>query len=179
MVLRWAVVAGARRVVVVDPLEARLSYALSGGASSVIGRELGEAASAIAGDSAMPGIIIDTTGNARVFQSLLRMAPQFGRVVLLGDTGLPEEQRLTQDVVLKGLTVVGAHDGHERDGWTGRRVTEFFFDLVASRRFLVDSLITHTFVPRDAPRAYDMIANQREETMGVVFDWTAQDRGNP
>jgi 2-desacetyl-2-hydroxyethyl bacteriochlorophyllide A dehydrogenase len=172
MLLRWSVVGGAARVIVVDPLEGRLSSARSGGASIVIGRGIEEAAADITAGSGPPATSIDTTGNSRVFQSLLRLAPRYGRIVLLGDTGRPEEQRLTQDVVLKGLTITGAHDGHERDGWTGRRVTELFFDLLVSGRFPVDGLITHRFAPQDAAEAYALTGSHRERTMGVLFDWS-------
>jgi 2-desacetyl-2-hydroxyethyl bacteriochlorophyllide A dehydrogenase len=172
MLLRWAVVAGASRIVVVDPLEERLTFALRGGASETVARGLEDVVKELAAGGGPPGTIVDTTGNAGVFRSLLRVAPRYGRIVLLGDTGRPEEQRLTQDVVLKGLTIVGAHDGHERDGWTGRRVTELFFDLLATGRFPVDGLITHRFAPRDAAEAYTLTAAERGRTMGVLFDWS-------
>jgi 2-desacetyl-2-hydroxyethyl bacteriochlorophyllide A dehydrogenase len=173
MLLRWAVVAGARRIVVVDPLEERLTFATRGGASEALARGLEDVANELAAGGGTPGIIVDTTGNAGVFRSLLRVAPRYGRIVLLGDTGRPEEQRLTQDVVLKGLTIVGAHDGHERHGWTGRRVIELFFELFGAGRFPVDGLISHRFAPQDAAKAYALTAAQRGRTMGVLFDWSA------
>lgn len=172
MLLRWSVVAGARRVIVVDPLKERLSFALRGGASTVIDRGVDEATSEVLAGTGVPRIIVDTTGNSGVFRSLLGLAPQYGHIVLLGDTGRPEEQRLTQDVVLKGLSISGAHDGHERNGWTGRRVSELFFDLLASGRFPVDGLITHRFAPDDAAEAYALTASHREQTMGVLLDWS-------
>jgi 2-desacetyl-2-hydroxyethyl bacteriochlorophyllide A dehydrogenase len=173
MLLRWAVFAGAGRVIVVDPMKERLSFALHGGAAAVIDRGIEEAVGELGGKDATPGIIVDTTGNAAVFRALLRVAPQYGRIVLLGDTGRPEDQRLTQDVVLKGLTIVGAHDGHHRDGWTGRHVSDLFFDLVAAGRFPVQGLITHRFAPDDAWQAYDLTGSHRERTMGVLLDWSA------
>jgi 2-desacetyl-2-hydroxyethyl bacteriochlorophyllide A dehydrogenase len=175
MLLRWCAVAGARRVVVVDPLAERLTFARRGGATIVVDRPVHEAAAQIEKTAEVSGIVADTTGNAAVFRSLLRIAPRYGRIVLLGDTGHPEDQRLTQDVVLKGLTVVGAHDGHEREGRTGAWVTSLFFDLLVARRFPVDDLITHRFAPADAPEAYALTTNRREETMGVLFDWSPTD----
>jgi threonine dehydrogenase-like Zn-dependent dehydrogenase len=148
-------------VVVIDALRERLPCALAGGATEVIGRGLDEATDEIGTGSGPPSIIVDTTGNAAVFRSLLRVAPRYGRIVLVGDTGRPEEQRLTQDVVLKGLTIVGAHDGHDRDGWNGRKVCELFFQLLGAGRFQVDGLITHRFAPHDAPEAYALTGSQR------------------
>ena len=40
------------------------------------------------------------------------MTADHGRLVLLGDTGTPELQHLTSDVIRRGLTIVGAHDRH-------------------------------------------------------------------
>lgn len=176
MLLRWCAVVGASRIVVVDPLPQRLTFARRGGATSVIDRGIEEAAAAIGDTSEVPGIIADTTGNARVFRSLLRIAPRFARIILLGDTGHPEEQRLTHDLVLKGLSVTGAHDGHER-GWPQARVSNRFYDLLAAGRFPLDGLITHRFRPQDAAEAYALTSTRRAETMGVLFDWSPRDDG--
>jgi 2-desacetyl-2-hydroxyethyl bacteriochlorophyllide A dehydrogenase len=173
MLLRWLAVAGAGRLIVADPLAERLPFAIHGGATKVIDRAIDDATSELAAGLGVPEIIVDTTGNPKVFTSLLRLAPRYGRIVLLGDTGRPEEQRLTQDVVVRGLTISGAHDGHDRDGWTGHRVSELFFELLAAGRFRVDGLITHRFTPDAAAEAYDLTARQRAQTMGVLFDWSA------
>jgi threonine dehydrogenase-like Zn-dependent dehydrogenase len=74
--------------------------------------------------------------------------------------------------VLKGLTVTGAHDGHERAGWTLPRVSHLFFELLAAGRFPLDALITHRFRPEDAAKAFALSSTRREETMGMIFDWS-------
>jgi 2-desacetyl-2-hydroxyethyl bacteriochlorophyllide A dehydrogenase len=174
MSIRWARVSGAHKIVVVDPFPERLKHAVRGGATATIAETLEAAADDIAKASSgqVPSIIVDTTGNADVFGSMLRLAPKFGRIVLLGETGSPERQHLTSDLLGKGLTVVGAHDTHEREGWTGTRVQNLFFELVASDRFDVAGLATHTFRPEDAAAAYDLPNRDRGPTMGIAFDWT-------
>jgi threonine dehydrogenase-like Zn-dependent dehydrogenase len=182
MSIRWACVSGAHTIVVVDPFPDRLKHAVQGGATATIAETLEVAADHIAEASGgqIPSIIVDTTGNAEVFGSMLRLAPKFGRVVLLGETGSPELQHLTSDLLGKGLTVVGAHDTHERGGWTGARVQKLFFDLLASGRFDVAGLTTHTFRPDDLADAYDLPNHDRGSTVGIAFDWTdwsrSQDR---
>jgi 2-desacetyl-2-hydroxyethyl bacteriochlorophyllide A dehydrogenase len=174
MSIRWARVSGAHNIVIVDPFPDRLKHAVRGGATATIAKTLEAAADGIASASGgqIPSIIVDTTGNADVFESMLRLAPKFGRIVLLGETGSPERQHLTSDLLGKGLTVVGAHDTHERDGWTGSRVQNLFFDLLASGRFDVTGLTTHTFRPVNAMAAYDLPNNDRGSTVGIAFDWT-------
>ena len=139
----------------------------------MIARSVDEAFDEIRAASAgeTPRTILDTTGNSRVFSALLQLAPSFGRIVLLGDTGRPEEQRLTGDVLTRGLHIVGAHDGHELDGWTGERVARLFFRLVASGRFDPSGLITNVFAPADCQEAYELPQRDRASTMGIIFDW--------
>ncbi|MGH8035524.1 MAG: hypothetical protein ACREO9_09885, partial [Lysobacterales bacterium] len=119
-----------------------------------------------------PPLVIDTTGNPSVFSSALSAASMFGKVVLLGDTGFPGEQCLTSDVMTKGLTIQATHDSHDRDGWTQRRIDSHFFTCVKDGRFDLSGLITHEFAPEACATAYAMAEQQREQVMGILFDWT-------
>lgn len=176
MSVRWARVAGAREIVVVDPLASRLEHARTGGASRTIAAGLAEAGDELGDD--VPGIIVDTTGNAAVFEQCLRVAPQYGRVVLLGDTGFPGEQRLAGTVISRGLEIAGAHVLHARDGWTQSRVRELFFRLVADGRFSLEGLTTHTVAPEDCQQAYEIATGDPDKALGVLIDWSAEGRSN-
>jgi 2-desacetyl-2-hydroxyethyl bacteriochlorophyllide A dehydrogenase len=177
MSIRWARAAGAHHIIVVDALPDRLQHAERGGATATIASDLDTAAELIARASGgrIPSIIVDATGNANVFSSVLRLAPMYGRVVLIGDTGSPEHQHLTSDLLNNGLTVVGAHDIHDRGGWTGPRVQNLFFDLLASGRIDVVGLTTHTFTPDAAVQAYDLPSRDRGSSVGIAFDWSGLD----
>jgi len=166
MSVRWAVAAGLRSVTVVDVAPFRLDLAKRGGASHVV-----ESTVAESGLSDVP-LVIDTTGNAQVLSDALHICGRFGKVVLLGDTGRPEAQHLTSDVITKGLTIVGTHDTHDRGGWPEPRVNAAFFELVRTGRFPLEGLITHVVDPRDPVKAYELANAVREETMGICFDWT-------
>ena len=179
MSVRWAVAAGAHHVIAVDGDAPRLAHARRGGATAVVGAALPEGHDAViaACGGKRPGVVIDCTGHAGVLQHALRLAADRGRVVLLGDTGHPGEQRLTPDVITRGVQVHGAHDNHSMwmRRWDGdRSLHELFFELVAHGRFALDGLHTHTFVPSECEAAYALLgAESRAETMGVLFDWTA------
>jgi threonine dehydrogenase-like Zn-dependent dehydrogenase len=166
MSVRWAVASGLASVTVVDVAPFRLELAERGGASRVI-----ESAVADSGLSDVP-LVIDTTGNADVLADCLRICGRFGNVVLLGDTGRPEQQHLTSDVITKGLTVVGTHDTHDRGGWPEPRVNAVFFELVRTGRFPLEGLITHVVDARDPVKAYELANTARAETMGICFDWS-------
>lgn len=177
MAIRWAKVAGVQACVVVDLSRARLEHALRGGATSVL---CGDVVAHLEEIRAMdegkgPALVIDTTGNPSVFSSALAAAAQFGKVILLGDTGFPGQQCLTSDVMSKGLTIQATHDSHDRDGWTQRRIDRHFFACVQDGRFDLAGLITHEFSPEACEAAYALAEQQRENVMGLLFDWSQTD----
>jgi threonine dehydrogenase-like Zn-dependent dehydrogenase len=85
MAVRWAAFAGAFPLIVVDPFASRLEHARRGGATHVVVGTLAESVDEIraANGGMAPGKIIDTTGNAAVFGTMLRLAPPYGRLLLL------------------------------------------------------------------------------------------------
>jgi 2-desacetyl-2-hydroxyethyl bacteriochlorophyllide A dehydrogenase len=173
MSTRWARAAGAESIVVVDPWQSRLRFAQSGGATATVAAALGNAFDAVreAMGGRDPKIVIDTTGNNEVFGDALRLAGRGGCVVVLGDTGVPSDQRLSSDLIMKGLTIVGAHDSHDDGRWDDETSARLFFSLVTSNRFALEGLNTHYFSPGDAIAAYDLARTDRGETLGIVFVW--------
>jgi 2-desacetyl-2-hydroxyethyl bacteriochlorophyllide A dehydrogenase len=172
MSVRWAAAAGAMNVVAVDRVAGRLEVARKGGATAT-STDIHDDGISASGDG--PRVVVDSTGNAAVFAEALRLVADHGRVVVLGDTGSPASQHLTPDVITRGVTIVGAHDKHSiaRHGREGdRRLHELFFQLVATGRFGLDGLTTHTFDPTDFQAAYD-VATGRGDGIGIAFDWSA------
>ena len=173
MATRWAVAGGARSVTVVDSVPQRLKLALAGGASTVIERSITEARQEIidANGGELPRVVIDSTGNAKVFEAALGLTASFGTVVILGDTGAPAQQHLTRDVITRGLRIVGAHDGHNTPTWNGATISSLFFELAVSGRFGLKGLNTHFFKPAQCADAYYVANADRANTMGIIFDW--------
>jgi 2-desacetyl-2-hydroxyethyl bacteriochlorophyllide A dehydrogenase len=174
MSVRWAKAMGCRHIGSADLVEGRLALARRGGATSTFSKPLGDSVDELkaAFGGALPMIVIDTTGHPQVFATALGVTRDRGRVVVLGDTGSPASQHLTPDVITRGLTIIGAHDGHVDDTWNDATIYPFFFELVGSGRFDLDALNTHTFAPHDCEKAYAMVNERRGETMGVVFGWS-------
>ncbi|CAN5393102.1 hypothetical protein BH11ARM2_BH11ARM2_10380 [soil metagenome] len=170
MSVRWAAAAGAGPVVVLDPVAARGEFALRGGADRALEIPVAGAKEAVteAFGGRLPDVVIDTTGHAAVFAAATELVADKGRLVVLGDTGSPSEQCLTKEVINRGLTIAGAHD---------RQLPEIqesyapFFHLAQKGRFPLDGLITHTFRGTEAPAAFELATDRRDETMGILFDW--------
>jgi 2-desacetyl-2-hydroxyethyl bacteriochlorophyllide A dehydrogenase len=174
MSIRWARAAGVGTILAIDTAANRMPLAKAGGATSVVHAPINEARDAIlrAGDSRLPRVIIDSTGNAHVFAAALSLAADRGTIVVLGDTGRPGNQVLTSDVITRGLTIVGAHDCHNTPEWNDATINRLFFGLTANGRFSLDGLNSHVFQPDECEKAYATANRDRTITMGIIFDWT-------
>jgi 2-desacetyl-2-hydroxyethyl bacteriochlorophyllide A dehydrogenase len=167
MAVRWANALGLQSITVIDPVKLRLEFARQGGAHVVIDAPLTD-------DLQVPEsrVAVDCTGNAKVFTAALHLVKTGGTVVILGDTGMPTTQHLTSDVITRGLTIVGAHDGNDDAEWNPRTIVPYFFKLAESNRFPLAGLITHEFPYHQYADAYRLANEAREKTMGILFDWT-------
>ncbi|MEI8248461.1 MAG: zinc-binding dehydrogenase [Lentisphaerota bacterium] len=174
MASRWALSAGAEPVILIDTVPMRLEMARRGGAVNTICATAGDAIDEIKkiNNGNLPDVVIDSTGHAAVFANALKIVRSHGRLVLLGDTGSPGQQHLSPDVIMRGLTIAGAHDIHENDNWNSRKIISLFFQFCQSGRFNVDGLISHRFSPADCVKAYATAGERRAETMGLLFDWS-------
>lgn len=180
LVLQYVRALGASEIIVIDTAEPRLEMARSHGATHTLNRGAGDAHDAVFDLTGNRGadVVYDVTGHPSVFSPALGLARRFGTLLLLGDAGTPSEQRLTGDVVTRGVRIVGVHDGHiasretDHDKWTHEAMTDLFFTFLQRDQMRVRDLITHRFAPQDAPAAYHLLQTDRSAAMGVVFDWS-------
>ncbi len=174
MTCRWALMSGAARVICVDPAETRLQMAAAAGAIPIHASAGPEAIAAIEKTTGgqRPRVVIESTGNSAVLKSAFNLVATEGTVVLLGDTGSPGSQTLTSDVITRGLTLVGAHDGRNSPAWNNSVAADCFFECVRSGRLSLTGLNTHHFAPEKCKDAYALALNDRTRTMGILFDWT-------
>lgn len=173
MAVRWAAAAGCADIIVMARSPLRLEWAERGGATHCVQGSIETSAQAVTDAlGGAPSIIVDTTGNSAAFESVLTMADSLGTVLLLGDTGHPGEQRLSSNVPMKGLSIVGLHDGHPLSGWDRAGVFRYALDMMARRQFDVRGLITHRYFPDQATDAYAMANENRGQTVGIAFTWS-------
>lgn len=171
MALRWCVAAGCNTIVC-DPVQMRLDLAQKGGAHATFCGGVDDFAPVVKDHfGVLPRIVIDTTGNAAVFAAAIPMVRDFGTLVLLGDTGTPSEQRLTPDVIRRGVRIHAGHVMHETKDWHEARIYQRFYQLLQTSRFSLDGLNLHRFLPEECVEAYRLTTERRAETMGVWFDW--------
>jgi len=180
LVVQYARLMGARRIIAIDTAPLRLEMAQSHGATHVLPMTAADALPRVREitEGRLADVVYDITGFPAVFATALPLARRFGKVVLLGDAGDPHQQTLTSDVVTRGVRIVAAHDGHciaqatDRDPWTDRAVQDLFLTYLSRGQIQVQGLITHRFKPEQAPEVYAMLQTPKRHTcMGVVFEW--------
>jgi 2-desacetyl-2-hydroxyethyl bacteriochlorophyllide A dehydrogenase len=177
--VQLARVCGAGEVIAIDTAPLRLEMAQTHGATHVLPMSAKEATAPVLEITGGAGaeVVLDVTGHAPVFAHALKLLRRFGRLVILGDTGNPDEQHLTSDVIRKDLLILGAHDTNpprESDDfarWSRREMIALFFKLIERGQVRVDDLITHTYSPANAPQAYEMLQTDRASAMGVLLDF--------
>ncbi len=180
LVVQYVRLLGARQVIAIDVAEQRLAMAQASGATTTIQMGAEQAREEVLRLTEGEGVHVayDVTGAASVFAQVLPLLRHAGRLVLLGDTGIPTAQHLTKDVITKGLTIVGAHDMHaefpssDSAYWNNLRQADLFFRYVQRGDMHVNNLITHSYKPFAAPEAYAMLQERRASALGVMFDWT-------
>ena len=179
LVTQYARLSGAREVIAIDTAPQRLAMAKAHGATQTLEMGVEDAHQAVSEitEGRLADVVYDITGHAAVFAPALGLVRRFGTLLLLGDTGTPGDQRLTSDVVTRGVQIAGVHDSHttptvtDTDFWTEHNMERLFFSYIARQQMNVADLITHRFSPLEAPQAYHLLQTDRSNVMGVVFDW--------
>jgi len=176
LVVQYLRALGLRRIIAIDTATSRLACAQAHGATDLFeggaADALGLVADRTGGQRA--DVVYDMTGHWAVLPQALKLARQFGKVVLIGDSPEPTKQHLTQDVLARQVTILGSHGEKlqpQYAQWTPRRQCELFFDYLSRGLMRTDDLITHRRAPAQANEVYQQLATRRSEIMGLIFEW--------
>ncbi len=177
---RLAHLNGARPVVGVDPIAVRRERAIQLGFSSAW-PAAADALSPVVDTGAVGGgyrVVIEATGIPDALRDALHLAAPEARVIALGSTrGTVASFDLYRDVHLKGVHLIGAHlrthpevATHENP-WTELANRLLTLRLIASGDLPVEQLFSHRVLATQALGMYALLADRRQEAMGVVLDW--------
>jgi len=179
LVVQYARLSGAGEVIAVDLSPFRLDAARRHGATHTIELPVEKAKPSVIHVTGghLADTAYDVTGFAPAFTSVLSLARTGGKVVLLGSTGFPDDQKLASDLISRGLTVVAAHDSNAprqataHAPWSHRVMQQLFFQYLERRDLDVHDLITHRAWASDAAEVYEFLQEDRSEAIGVLFRW--------
>ena len=176
LLTQYVTVMGARQVLVVDPIESRLTMAQAHGATDIFCGSAADAATFV-GDHTngdLADVVFEATGHYAVLPMALPLVRQFGTLMLIGDSPTPSKQVLTADVITRQISIRGTHNENlEPDiaTWSWVRQIELFYTYLQRDQMRVTDLITSRHTPDEAPAVYAKLMNDRADTLGVVFDW--------
>jgi 2-desacetyl-2-hydroxyethyl bacteriochlorophyllide A dehydrogenase len=180
LVTQYLAVAGARRIIAIDPAQTRLDIARAHGATHTLPLDVASARPEIEQITGgrMLDVVFDITGHPPVLAPAIQLLRRLGRVVLLGDTPTPTQQHLGPGVVSNSIAILGIHatarPDHASDfsPWSAQEMAALFFDYLLQGRMRVSDLITHRHSPLDAPQVYQGLQRDRLAAIGVIFDWS-------
>ncbi len=125
--------------------------------------------------------LIDATGMAPVINDSLDIIALYGETILLGSPRTPFEANLTEllnkvhlpnFVELKGaLEWRYPSFKDEFVKHSLERNSEIIMELIKSEKLNIKPLLTHTFPPEKAQQAYHGLKENKDEYLGVVFEW--------
>jgi 2-desacetyl-2-hydroxyethyl bacteriochlorophyllide A dehydrogenase len=179
LVVQYLWLSGARRIVVIDPVQSRLELAKDHGATHMLAMDASRARQEIAAitDGRMLDAAFDITGHPAVLAPCTQLVRKLGRVILLGDTPNPSQQHLGPSVVSHSIAILGIHGTMSPEHpsafnpWIRSEIIALFFDYLLQGRMRVADLVTSRHSPTNAPSVYASLAQDRSAQVGVIFDW--------
>ncbi len=122
---------GAVEVIVIDTIDNRLEVALAHGATRTFAGSAADAGAFVEShtDGVLADLVFDATGHYSVLPMGLRLARQFGTLMLTGDSPHPSKQILTGDVLTRQVNIRGTHNeklAPHLEDWSSVRQTRLF-----------------------------------------------------
>jgi 2-desacetyl-2-hydroxyethyl bacteriochlorophyllide A dehydrogenase len=180
LVVQYLAVAGARKIIAIDPIQRRLELARDHGATHTLALDVASARPDVVKITGgrLLDVVFDVTGHPAVLAPAIQLLHRLGRVVLLGDTPTPTQQYLGPGVVSNSIAILGIHatahpeQASDFNPWSAPEMAALFFDYLLQKRMRVADLITHRYSPLDAPQVYEQLRQDRSAAIGVIFDWS-------
>ena len=177
--VQYLATAGAKYIVAIDASAERLALAKKSGATHTLEMLVQDAKDPVRRitEGWMLDVVLDVTGVPAALAPSIQLLRRLGRLVLLGDTPTPTEQRLGPGVVSNSVSILGIHGytiAEQRTAftpWTTREMSDVFFTYLQRGSMNVKDLVTHRYSPDDAPSVYLELLNDRTKALGVMLDW--------
>jgi 2-desacetyl-2-hydroxyethyl bacteriochlorophyllide A dehydrogenase len=176
----FAQLAGAMPVIAVDLNDFRLDIARRRGVDSCLNpSKVADIAAAVRQHCVADGVdlVIEATGIPAVYPMALTLPRMGGRLLALGSPRGSVEVSFLAEVHLREVTILGAHqpktpdENHMYYPWTKHRDRDLVLRLMAAGKLPIEDLITHVAKPADGQATYQMLADNPQEALGVVFEW--------
>ena len=109
----------------------------------------------------MADVVVECTGAASMMEMALDMVRPTGRYILIGTTGFAKTPLTTDKIVFKELTVYGGLG----QSWD----TEPAVQIINSRKYAIEKMITHVFPLEEAQQALEYFMNNPDKALRVAI----------
>jgi 2-desacetyl-2-hydroxyethyl bacteriochlorophyllide A dehydrogenase len=123
--------------------------------------------------------VIEATGIPGVYPMAAKLPRTAGRLIALGSPRGTVEMSFFGELHLREVDFIGAfhpitpEQDHIYYPWTKERDRSMILKLMADEvRFPVEHLITHVARPEQCQEIYEMLADEPQDALAVLFDWT-------
>lgn len=122
-------------------------------------------------------VVLECTGKPEVYPVAAQIPCVAGRLVAVGSPRGTVEFDFLRDVHLREVSLLGAihprtpESEHVYFWWTKNRERSLLLSLMADGRLPTDDLITSVEAPQDCQRVYEMLADDPQRSLGVLFEW--------
>ena len=170
---------GVHPVIGIDVFPARLEAGVQSGTPVLINASEGDVVQRVMEATGGAGVTYgyDATRSGTAIRTLMDMAAQSGKILLVGSIPRIVEIPLFDPLQTKELSIIGVLQprspmiAHPYYPWTQERNRAEILQLLARDALRVDHLITHRMAPEQAPETYEMIARGGSDWLGVAFAW--------
>ncbi|MGQ9690332.1 MAG: zinc-dependent alcohol dehydrogenase [Thermoproteota archaeon] len=179
MALQLAKLSGGFPVIGVDLYDYRLNVSLKCGADytfNPIEVDLDRSISDITTGKGA-NVVIEATGNPEAIPTALKLAGDYGRVVILGSPRGESRIDFYNNVHRHGITIIGAHERtrpryeSSHGWWTQHDDSSLILRLISRGLLRVRDLITLRMSFQRAGEAYDKLVKSKGEVLGIILDW--------
>jgi len=179
LISQLARLAGCWPVIGIDTISLRLEKAKESGTPITVNAAQQDPVATVREITRGEGVNLgfDATRNPQSVLTLMEMAAQSGKVIVVGSIPRPIEMSFWDPFQMKELTLIGVHQPkapllfHPYYPWTQSRNRQAFLDLLQAGLVRVGHLITHQLPPEAAPDIYAMVQRGGDDWLGIVFDW--------
>lgn len=179
LIVQFLKSAGCRPVIATDVVNSRLERSQQSGACQTINAAREDVYSLTRDATQGKGVerIFDTCPTPAALPGHLKLAADRGTIVVVGTPLGEVALNLYPDFARRELTLMGVYqpltptEATPHTAWTQQRHRLLYLDMLASGNLRVDHLITHAIAPTEASKIYAMIAENEEESLGILFDW--------
>jgi len=121
--------------------------------------------------------VIEATGNPKAIPTALKLASEYGRVIILGSPRGESEVNFYSEIHRKGIFIIGAHDRtrphyeSSHGWWTQGDDTSLILKLISKGLLRVRDLITLKIGFQRVNEAYQKLIQSKGNVLGIILDW--------